>query len=173
MNATKNEGFSKWVACWGTATSITKRTETTYAKDLTLRYPIKICFNGSKLRFTFSNLTGTEDVKVTKAFCAKKGVGQYKPVAITKNGADSFAIPAGTDIVSDQIDFAVTAGDTVDVSLYFEGYTQMNAGTVILSPLEKGAFAYGDFCAAENFPDDISAAANALYFLNTIDVFTE
>ena len=140
MNATKNEGFSKWVACWGTATSITKRTEVTYAKNLTLRYPIKICFNGSKLRFTFSNLTGTEDVKVTKAFCAKKGVGQYKPVAITKSGAASFLIPAGT---------------------------------VILSPLEKGAFAYGDFCAAENFPDDISAAANALYFLNTIDVFTE
>ena len=110
MNATKNEGFSKWVACWGTATSITKRMETTYAKDLTLRYPIKICFNGSKLRFTFSNLTGTEDVKVTKAFCAKKGAGQYKPVAITKNGAASFLIPAGTDIVSDQIDFAVTAG---------------------------------------------------------------
>ncbi len=173
MNATKNEGFSKWVACWGTATSITKRTETTYAKDLTLRYPIKICFNGSKLRFTFSNLTGTEDVKVTKAFCAKKGAGQYKPVAITKNGAASFLIPAGTEIASDQIDFAVTAGDTVDVSMYFEGFTQMNAGTVILSPLEKGAFAYGDFCAAENFPDDLSAAANAFYFLNTIDVFTE
>ncbi len=173
MNATKNEGFSKWVACWGTATSITKRTETTYTKDLTLRYPIKICFNGSKLRFTFSNLTGTEDVKVTKAFCAKKGAGQYKPVAITKNGAASFLIPAGTDIVSDQIDFAVTAGDSVDVSMYFEGFTQMNAGTVILSPLEKGAFAYGDFCAAENFPDDLSASANAFYFLNTIDVFTE
>ena len=165
--------FSKWVACWGTAISITKRTETTYSKNLTLRYPIKICFDGSKLRFTFSNLTGTEEVKVTKAFCAKKSAGRYAPVAITKNSAASFAIPAGKEIVSDEIDFAVAAGETVDVSMYFADYTQMNAGTVILSPLEGGSFAYGDFSAAENFPDDLSMATNVFYFLNTIDVLTK
>lgn len=173
MNMTEKNGGSKWVACWGTATSITKRTEVTYAKNLTLRYPVKICFNGSKLRFTFSNLTGTEEVKVTKAFCAKKDDGQYKPVAITKNGGASFAIPAGKEIVSDEIDFAAAAGDIVEVSMYFADYTQMNAGTVILSPLENGAFAYGDFCAEENFPDDLSMATNVFYFLNTIDILTE
>ena len=53
------ENYSKWVACWGNATSITDRKEATYAKDLTLRYPIRVCFSGNKLRFHFSNLTGT------------------------------------------------------------------------------------------------------------------
>lgn len=167
------EKFTKWVACWGTATSVTKRTEVTYAKDLTLRYPVKICFNGSKLRFTFSNLTGTEDVKVTKAFCAKKGTGEYSPLAIKKNGETAFSIPAGKEIVSDEIDFEVLAGQTIEVSLYFSGFTQMNAGTVILSPLEKGYFAYGDFSEEENLPDDLSMATNVFYFLNTIDIFTE
>jgi hypothetical protein len=51
------------VACWGTATSITDRREAVYAKNLTLRYPIRMCFSGSMLRFRFSNLTGTEPVR--------------------------------------------------------------------------------------------------------------
>ena len=60
--------YSKWVACWGNATSITNRLEATYAKDLTLRYPIRMCFSGSMLRFRFSNLTGTEPVTLSKVF---------------------------------------------------------------------------------------------------------
>ncbi len=165
--------FTKWVACWGTATSITKRTEVTYAKNLTLRYPVKICFNGSKLRFRFSNLTGTEDVKVTKAFCAKRVSGGYNPIAITKNTASAFSIPAGKEIQSDEISVDVNAGDTIEVSMYFADFTQMNAGTVILSPLEKGSFAYGDFSEVETFPDNLSMSTNVFYFLNTIDIFTE
>ena len=57
--------FSKWVSCWGNATSITDRKESTYARDLTLRYPIRMCFSGSKIRLRFSNLTGTEPVTLT------------------------------------------------------------------------------------------------------------
>ena len=60
----------KWVACWGNATSITNRREAVYAKDLTLRYPVRMPFNGSQLRFRFSNLTGTEPVTLTKGYYA-------------------------------------------------------------------------------------------------------
>ena len=62
------QGAKKWVACWGNATSITNRREAVYAKDLTLRYPIRMCFSGSMLRFRFSNLTGTEPVTLSKVF---------------------------------------------------------------------------------------------------------
>ena len=65
------EKFSKWVACWGNATSITDRKEATYAKDLTLRYPIRACFSGNKLRFHFSNLTGTEPVTISEAYISQ------------------------------------------------------------------------------------------------------
>lgn len=64
--------FTKWVACWGTATSITDRKEATYAKNLTLRYPVRVVFSGSKLRFHFSNLTGSETVNISRAYVAKK-----------------------------------------------------------------------------------------------------
>lgn len=169
----KHDQYTKWVACWGTATSITKRTETTYAKDITLRYPIKICFNGSKIRFRFSNLTGTEAVTVTKAFFAKKDGGGYKPVPLTKNASAEFTIPAGTEMQSDEICEELSAGDVIEVSMYFAGFTQMNAGTVILSPFEKGFFAYGDFSEEKDFPDDLSMQTNVFYFLNTVDIFTE
>ena len=51
--------YTKWVACWGNATSITDQKAAMYAKNITLRYPIRMVFNGNKLRFRFSNLTGT------------------------------------------------------------------------------------------------------------------
>ena len=87
------ENFSKWVACWGNATSITDRKEATYAKDLTLRYPIRACFSGNKLRFHFSNLTGTEPVTISEAYVAHSADSTYYPVAITFNGHTSAAIP--------------------------------------------------------------------------------
>ncbi|MBO4435342.1 MAG: lipase, partial [Fibrobacter sp.] len=129
------ENYSKWVACWGNATSITDRKEATYAKDLTLRYPIRACFSGNKLRFHFSNLTGTEPVTISEAYFAKDAAQsdnsqtEYAPTPITFCGNNSGTIPAGEEILSDEIAFNVCAGDTLNVSLYFAGFTQMNAGT--------------------------------------------
>ena len=184
------EKFSKWVACWGNATSITDRKEATYAKDLTLRYPIRACFSGSKLRFHFSNLTGTESVQISEAYVAKSaqstksaqssitseklaGIPTYSPCAITFGGRASAAIPAGEEILSDEIPFDVTAGETFDVSLYFADFTQMNAGTAITGPLSGGKYSYGNFAKSATLPDDLTRKTNWIYFLNTIDIFTE
>lgn len=184
--------YTKWVACWGNATSITDRKEAVYAKDLTLRYPIKVCFSGSKLRFHFSNLTGTEPVKITKAVVAKVGATNYNPVAITFAGnkaagspseaalenacetAPAVAtIPAGQEITSDEIAFDVTAGETVEVSMYFADYTQMNAGTLITGPLSTGKYSYGDFACDQELPAELTRNTNWFYFLNTVDILTE
>ena len=168
------EKFSKWVACWGNATSITDRKEATYAKDLTLRYPIRACFSGSKLRFHFSNLTGTDSVQISEAYIAKSAsISAYSPRAITFNGQPSATIPAGEEILSDEIAFDVTAGETFDVSLYFADFTQMNAGTAITGPLSGGKYSYGNFAKSATLPDDLTRKTNWIYFLNTIDIFTE
>ena len=161
--------YSKWVACWGNATSITDRKEATWAKDLTLRYPIRMCFSGSALRFRFSNLTGTEDVTLTKA-CVRCG---DTLAAITFAGERSVAIAPGTETESDAVSFDVTAGQTVEVSMYFAGFTQMNAGTLITGPLSKGKYSYGDFAEAESLPLDLTRNTSWFYFLNTIDILTE
>lgn len=161
--------YSKWVACWGNATSITDRKEATWAKDLTLRYPVRMCFSGSALRFRFSNLTGTEDVTLTKA-CVRCGDTQ---AAITFAGERSVAIAPGTETESDAVSFDVTAGQTVEVSMYFAGFTQMNAGTLITGPLSKGKYSYGDYAEAQTLPLDLTRNTSWFYFLNTIDILTE
>lgn len=167
--------YTKWVAAWGNATSITDRTAAVYAKDITLRYPIRICFSGSKLRFRFSNLTGTEPVEITSAFVAHAAsdVANYKPVAITFGGCSSAKIFPGAEIQSDEIPFDVSAGETVDVSLYFADYTQMNAGTLITGPLSSGKYSYGNFATVKELPAELTRNTNWFYFLNTVDVFTE
>lgn len=165
--------YTKWVAAWGNATSISDRDISTYSKNLTLRYPVKMCFNGSKLRFHFSNLTGTETVKITKAFVADTRTLEYKNVPITSNGKTEIEIPAGKEVVSDEVEFSVNRGAVLNVSMYFEGFTQMSSGTHVTGPLSKAQFAYGDFSEAKEFDKDLSKSTPWFYFLNTIDVLTE
>lgn len=164
--------FTKWVACWGNATSITDRRECVYAKDITLRYPIRICFNGSKLRLRFSNLTGTEPVTLTKVFVAKTD-GCYQPVAVTFDGKASVRIAPGTEVNSDETAMDIQAGETAEVSIYLGECTQMNAGTLITGPLSKAKYSYGDFAAQQELPVDLTRNTNWFYFLNTIDIWTE
>ncbi len=166
------ERYTKWVACWGNATSITDRKEAVYAKDITLRYPVRVCFSGNKMRFRFSNLTGTEPVTITKTFVAKKE-SPYTPLPITFSGNRSLTIAPGKEVESDEITIDITAGETVEVSMYLGDYTQMNAGTLITGPLSKGQYSYGDFAEAETLPLDLTRNTNWFYFLNTIDILTE
>ena len=93
--------YSHWVACWGNATSITDRKESVYAKDITIRYPIRICFDGYKIRLRFSNLTGTEDVTLTRIFVTLKNKGTYEPISVLFSGKESVTIAPGKEIESD------------------------------------------------------------------------
>ncbi|MBQ0072732.1 MAG: lipase [Prevotella sp.] len=165
--------FTKWVACWGNATSITDRKECVYSKNITLRYPILMCFSGNKLRFRFSNLTGTEDITISKVCIALQNKESYCPTPITFNNERNVTITPGTEITSDEIPFNVKRGDTIDVSIYLGECTQMNAGTLITGPLSKGQYSYGDFAEEKDLPLNLTRNTNWFYFLNTIDVFTE
>ena len=186
--------YNKWVACWGNATSITDRKESVFTKDVTLRYPIRICFSGSKLRLRFSNLTGTEPVTLTKVLVARQQ-GDYRPSAdysgdkeesyvsdympdyvplpVLFAGEKSVTIEPGKEVESDALSIDITAGETIDVSIYLGNYTQMNAGTLITGPLSKGQYAYGDYCSEKVLPADFTRRTNWFYFLNTIDILTE
>ncbi|MCQ2522652.1 MAG: GDSL-type esterase/lipase family protein [Lachnospiraceae bacterium] len=158
--------FTKWVACYGNAISYTDRKEATFGKNLTLRYPIKMVFDGDQLRFHFSNLTGKEDVRITKAYADKT-------VITFDGGGKEGVIPAGKEIVSDAIPMGVKAGETLQVSLYFKDYVELTAGTFISGPCSGGQYAYGDYAGEEILPADFTRNTNWYYFLSTIDVHTK
>ncbi len=165
--------FSKWVAAWGNATSITDRREAVYAKDITLRYPIRIVFDADRLRLRFSNLTGTEPVTLTRVCVALRPQnGARVNLPLLFGGDRSVSILPGCEVTSDELVANIKAGDYIDVSIYLGSVTQMNAGTLITGPLSSGFYAYGDFADDEVLPSDLSRKTNWFYFLNTVDVLT-
>lgn len=161
----KSTEYTKWVACWGNATSITDQKEAMYAKNITLRYPIRMVFDGCALRLHFSNLTGTEPVTLSKVY--------IEQTTVTFGGEKSVLIEPGKEVTSDEIAYEVKAGTDVNVSVYLGEITQMNAGVLITGPLSKGQYAYGDHALEEELPADDMRNTNWFYFLNTVDVLTK
>lgn len=157
--------YTKWVACWGNATSITDQKEAMYAKNITLRYPIRMVFDGCALRLHFSNLTGTEPVTLSKVY--------IEQTTVTFDGEKSVLIEPGKEVTSDEIAYEVKAGTDVNVSIYLGEITQMNAGVLITGPLSRGQYAYGDYALEEELPADDTRNTNWFYFLNTVDVLTK
>ena len=51
MNTTINKNQT-WCSMWGNAVSIAEHRPESYAKDITLRYPVYAPFDGTALRFT-------------------------------------------------------------------------------------------------------------------------
>lgn len=161
----KSTEYTKWVACWGNAISITDQKEAMYAKNITLRYPIRMVFEGRALRLHFSNLTGTEPVTLSKVY--------IEQTTVTFDGEKSVLIEPGKEVTSDEIAYEVKAGTDVNVSIYLGEITQMNAGVLITGPLSRGQYAYGDHALEEELPADDTRNTNWFYFLNTVDVLTK
>ena len=173
---------TKWVATWANATSIADQTATRYAKDLTLRYPVRMCFDGTALRFRFSNLTGTEPVaftasvaRTTEEECngTRKGIDPATAADILLRGERTIRIEPGEEVESDVLTYEVHTGDRLSVSLYIGEATQMNAGVLITGPLSKGFFSYGNMEKQAMLPLTLTRNTHWFYFLNTIDVLTE
>lgn len=168
--------YTKWVACWGNATSIINQTECTYAKNMTYRYPVRMCFNGSRLRFRFSNIAGTEPVSFTAsaAYSDRRGAIETDSVKkLSVKGNETIVIEPGREVTTDEADLSVRAGKYISVSIYVKEATQMNSAVLITGPLSRGYYSYGNHEYESILPPDETRKTNWFFFLNTIDVFTE
>lgn len=175
---------TKWISMWGNAMSIAEHHPESYAKDITLRYPVYAPFSGDKLRFTFDNYCGKEAVTITRATVALSaadltfGMALSCPIqpetlcGITFYEQSNVTLNPGERIVSDEITFPVTAGATLCVSIYFSDFTLMQSAVLITGPLSKGYFSFGDVTDSESLPLDTSKTTNWFYFLSNIDIST-
>lgn len=161
--------YTKWVAMWGNAVSITENKPAAYAKDITLRYPIYCPFDGGKLRLTFDNYCGTEAVTITKTTVLSDGT--FYPV--TFEDKEQASMPAGENIVSDEIEIPIKRGQTIWVSFYLGDFTQMRSSVYVQGPLSGGQYAMGDHTLDTEFDIEISRKTNIDYFLSNISILTE
>lgn len=176
---------TKWVSMWGNAMSIAEHHPEGYAKDITLRYPVYAPFSGSQLRFTFDNYCGKEAVTITEATVALSSADLTASVplscplaphtsrAITFQGKPDVTLAPGETVVSDAVDFPVTAGTTLAVSIYFSDFTAMQSAVMITGPLSKGYFSFGNVTSEEALPPLTTKTTSWFYFLSNIDILTD
>ena len=159
----------KWVSVWGNAVSIAENRPERYAKDITIRYPIHIPFQGNALRLTFDNYCGTEPITLSK--CTVFYGGKFYPVLF--GGDRSVTIGAGENTVSDPLSIQLTEGEIVQVSFYLADFTLMRSVVYACGPLSEGLYANGD--ATENAHIDIEASrkTHLFYFLSNVSILTE
>ncbi len=129
------QSLKKYVTTWGNAISIADRRPENYAKDLTLRYPIRPMFDGDSIKITLDNFCGTEPVTITRVFVADsadsaRAIVEETSTPVTFCGDSSVTIPAGEAIVSDAIPFSVVRGNDISVSFYLGEFTQMRSAVL-------------------------------------------
>ena len=66
-----------WSSIWGNAVSIAENRPERYAKNITIRYPIRMPFAGSAVRLTFDNYCGTEPVTLNKTTVLCRGAMKF------------------------------------------------------------------------------------------------
>lgn len=167
---------NKWVAAWSNAISIAEHKPERYAKNITLRYPVLAPFSADKVRLTFDNFCGTEAVTITRATIAigdgKRGIDVNRLCDVTFKGNSSVTIEAGKTAQSDDISFAVKAGETLSVSFYLGNFTQMQSAVYVSGPLSQSWYSVGNHVDCE-LPLERSKSNNWVYFLSEVDFFTD
>lgn len=171
--------MKKYVTTWGNAISIADRKPENYAKDLTLRYPIRPMFDGEQLKLTFDNFCGTEPVTISHVYVADSADSRREIVEVSStpvtfdNGSRSVTIPAKEAVVSDAVRFSVRRGHDISVSLYLGEFTQMRSAVLITGPLSKGYYAVGDYAQSGRLPLERTRNTNWFYFLSNVEIETE
>ena len=104
---------AKWVAVWGSAPSYTAPNPRRYTKDMTMRYTLRAMLSGSRIRLHLNNLYGKEEAVITRMFVGAEG---REILPVTFGGDTACHLPAGAQVVSDEIDFPLTRGQDYFVS---------------------------------------------------------
>ena len=167
----------KWVTMWGNAQSKVLPMPATYAKDLTIRYPIFIPFDGNKIRIALDNYCVNEDaiidsvaVSIGNALSDKQDNDiKY----LTFNGKREAFIKANGYIESDPLDIKLNHDQYLIVSMYIKNYVNLTGGVDIIGPLSKGYFAYGNQLSNDKLDINTSKSTSWVYFLSNIDIYTE
>lgn len=157
-----------WVSIWGNAVSVAENRPERYAKNITIRYPIRVPFAGQAVRLTFDNYCGSEPITLTKTTLLHQGA--FYPVTFA--GAVSVTIGAGENVVSDPLFVPLEKEETVHVSFYLSDFTLMRSVVYTCGPLSHGLYANGDETENAHISIDTSRTTHLFYFLSNVSILT-
>lgn len=157
-----------WASIWGNAMSIAENRPERYAKNITIRYPIRVPFDGTALRLTFDNYCGTEPITLHKTTLLMRG--RFLPVTFA--GERAVTIGAGKNVTSNPVDAVLRAGETVHVSFYLADFTLMRSVVFTCGKLSGGLYANGDETETVDVDINTSRATKLNYFLSNVSLLT-
>jgi len=161
----------KWAAAWGTSPSIADAQPAQYAKDITLRYAMRMTIRGSRVRLRFDNLFGAEPAQLTRVTVCASGAQATTPVLF--GGQETGVIPAGGSLISDGLDLAVVPGMDLIVNIYLGSFTHLVSAVGCAGPLCIGHYALGDLTDHTSFSLLEGKETGTYYFLTEVDVLTD
>ncbi|EJN00444.1 SGNH/GDSL hydrolase family protein [Phyllobacterium sp. YR531] len=161
-----------WQGSWGASPAFAVGPE---LNNATIRQYVRISVGGSKVRFRFSNETGTQPLVIGAARVARPGnaPGSIDPASskvLTFGGQNSITIPAGAPAISDPVDLSVAPFETLAVSLFLSRWT----GPSVVHPLgEQTAYLSeaGDSTEASSLPD--AKTSTMRFLLSRVEVAGE
>jgi len=168
--------FTKWVNGWGLGVTHPPLTEAQWTKNTTVRYIIQNTLDADKIRLYFTNRFGENAAELSHVTVAKyrgdKAIYPDTAVDVTFGGSKKAVMAPFGDCVSDEIPFNTSCGDKLAISIYFEGFTQLNTGFTYENKYFNRWFIEGDCTLDEKF-DSLKMSYSASYnFLWSIDFHT-
>lgn len=145
--------------------------------DSTVRQTARVSAGGRRIRLRFSNAYGGTDLALTRVCVALPSGGRAGARSImagtsrtvTFGGRLAAVIPAGAQLVSDPLDFSLTAGANVTVTVYLAA-GQQACGGITSHP---GSRTTTYLLAGDHVEDEELAGAVAIdhwYFLSGVEV---
>lgn len=163
------EQTNHWVSVWGNAVSVAENRPERYAKNITLRYPIRIPFSGDAIRLTFDNYCGTEPITLTKVTVFHDGV--FYPV--TCQGHREMSMDTGGSVITDPLAIHLHQGEEIQISFYLGDFTLMRSVVFTCGPLSRGLYANGDETENADISIETSRKTQLCYFLSNVSVLAE
>ncbi|KAI0029128.1 SGNH hydrolase [Vararia minispora EC-137] len=186
--AASKPGDGHWVDIWTTMPQLTESTNlpnppfngtTGVFRNATIRQTLHMGLNASFIRLRISNAFGTSNLGVTAVTLAKPSPPVSGASAIdtstlqnlTFSGSSSFSIPDGALLVSDAIEFAVHAGDTISVSMFLAD--GQDGFDITSHPGSRATswMAPGDVTKVENLTGSSVQNVARWYFLSAVEAW--
>jgi len=161
-----------WIGSWVSAQQLTEPNNmppVVFLHDATLRQIVQPAISGHKIRITLSNLFGHAPLSIDVACVARStdgdviepGSSQY----LTFNGNRAVVIPAGTSLLSDPLDFEVTALTNLAISVHVQSAPAEVTGHP--GSRTTSFFCSGNSVAATALPE--ATKVDHWYFLSHVD----